>query len=188
MSYMKQPEPWHKFIRHDYQQRISMKRLCTFATILLFVFSANSAFAQGSRTGLGLRFSPGGVGFTGKFFTSTKSAFELQLNAGGIGRGGDESFTAVGLYEYHIPIERGWRIFLGVGGHLGTWEHNWKDDGRWKYDDELIFGVDGIAGIEYVFRKAPIGVSLDVKPAVNFQTNVDYFPHNVLGLAVRFYL
>ncbi|RYD55222.1 MAG: hypothetical protein EOP56_16885 [Sphingobacteriales bacterium] len=163
-----------------------MKRLFVLAIVFALHFCGNTAFAQGSRTGLGLRFSPGGVGFTGKFFTSNKSAFELQLNAGGIG--GGESFTAVGLYEYHIPVEGGWRAYLGVGAHLGVWEHNWKNDGRWKYGNEPIFGVDGIVGIEYVFRKAPIGLSLDVKPAVNLISDVDYFPHNVVGLAVRFYL
>lgn len=165
-----------------------MKRLFLLTIVFLLHFGFNAAYAQGSNTGLGLRFSPDGIGFSGKFFLKSNSALEVQLNAGGIWGLEGESFNAVGLYEYHIPLDHSWRVYLGVGGHIGSWEHSWRDDGRWKYGKEPIFGVDGIAGIEYVFHSAPIGISFDVKPAVNFISDVDYFPHNMLGFGLRFYL
>jgi hypothetical protein len=160
--------------------------------LVLMIGLTQQATAQSSRTALGLRMTPDGGGFTGKFFMDRNLAIEAQLNAGGILGGEGQSFTAVGLLEYHIPLpDPSWRVFFGGGLHAGVWDHDGRyyDEGRYHdKDDEAIFGIDGIGGVEYVFKKVPIGLSADFKPAINLVSDVDFFPHNMFGLSARFYL
>jgi len=167
------------------------KLLLVLSGLLLSIGLSQPATAQGSRTGLGLRLTPDGGGFTGKFFVDRNLAIEAQLNAGGVFGGEGESLTAVGLLEYHIPLpDPSWRIFFGGGAHMGTWDHDHRHrDGRREHDDnEFIFGIDGIGGVEYVFKRVPIGLSADFKPAINFVSDVDFFPHNMFGVSARFYI
>lgn len=171
-----------------------MKKICLFlAGFLLTVCTSENAAARGE-TGLGLRLTPDGGGFTGKFFMDRNLAIEAQVNAGGV-LGWEEgtSFNAVALVEYHIILPRPeWRLFFGGGIHAGVWDHNRNiynaETRRYNDDNEGIFGIDGIGGVEYRFRKAPIGLSADFKPAVNFARDVNFFPHNMFGLSARFYL
>ena len=44
-----------------------------------------------------------------------------------------------------------------------------------------------IGGVEYVFDYVPVGISVDVKPAVNFYNGISAFLNNILGLGVRYY-
>ena len=167
------------------------KVLLALSGLLLTLSLSYNAQAQGSRTGLGLRLSPDGAGFTGKFFMDRNLAIEAQLNAGGVFGGEGESVTGVGLLEYHIPLpDPSWRVFFGGGAHIGSWDHGRRyREGRWDDDDhEFIFGIDGIGGVEYVFKTVPIGLSADFKPAINLVSDVDFFPHNMFGLSARFYL
>lgn len=136
------------------------------------VFSTNCANAQ---TALGLRLCPDGAGFTGKFFINNPLAFELQMNASFPGR---NSYTAVGLFEYHVPFsDPQFRFLLGGGAHIGGYENGGG-----------IFGIDGIMGLEYVFKNTPLGLSVDFKPAVNFVGGNDWFGDNAFGVAARIYL
>ncbi len=150
-----------------------MKKLLRYITLCFaLIFSVNSAQAQ---TAVGMRLSPDGVGFTGKFFVNTPVAFELQMNAGLAGR---NSYTAVGLFEYHVPFsDPSFHFLLGGGAHIGGYE-----------DDGGIFGIDGIMGVEYVFKNTPLGLSVDFKPAVNFIGGNDWFGDNAFGIAARIYL
>jgi len=169
-----------------------MKKVLLFLSGLLFIGCLSQpAFAQGGRTGLGLRMSPDGAGFTGKFFVDRNLAIEAQLNAGGVFGGDGQSVNAVGLLEYHIALpDPSWRIFFGGGAHIGTWERGgrYKED-RWEDDHkEFIFGIDGVGGVEYIFKKIPLGLSADFKPAINLVSDVDFFPHNMFGVSARIYL
>ncbi|HRO42804.1 MAG TPA: hypothetical protein PL009_08210 [Flavipsychrobacter sp.] len=158
--------------------------------ILTLIFSQN-ANAQGGRAGLGIRLSPDGAGFTGKFFVDRNLAFEAQLNAGGVFGGEGQSVNAVGLLQYHIPLpDPSWRIFFGGGAHIGAWDRDKRDrEGRrGDKDNEFIFGIDGVGGLEYVFKKIPLGLSADFKPAINLVSDVDFFPHNMFGVSARLYL
>jgi hypothetical protein len=166
-----------------------MKKIYLLLTALVLSFTFNTASAQGN-IGLGLRFTPDGAGFSGKFFMDRNWAFEAQLNAGGIFGLEGESFNAVGLFEYHIMLpDPNWRIFLGAGFHFGAWDHRWYNENKrlWR-DSEPIFGIDGVGGVEYKFSNMPLALSLDFKPAVNFVSDVAFFPHNIIGFGARFYI
>lgn len=161
-----------------------------FSSLLITSMTANQAFAQRGDIGLGARLTPDGGGFTGKFFLTKDVAIEAQLNAGGIFAFEGESINAVGLVEYHISLpDPQWRLFFGGGMHIGSWDRGRRWDSkkdRWE-DDQFIFGIDGIGGVEYRFRKFPLGVSGDFKPAINFVSDVDFFPHNIVGASARWY-
>ena len=167
------------------------KGLLLLSAILFSVCAAFQADAQAGRTALGLRMTPDGGGFTGKFFVDRNLAIETQLNAGGVFGGEGESVTAVGLLEYHIPLpDPSWRVFFGGGAHIGSWDRGRRyRENRFDDDDnKFIFGIDGIGGVEYVFKTVPIGLSADFKPAINLVSDVDFFPHNMFGFSARFYL
>lgn len=172
-----------------------MKKICLFITMMIFsLVLTQDSFARTGDIGLGLRATPDGGGFTGKFFIDRNLAIEGQMNAGGVlGWEDGTSFNAVALIEYHIYLPNpDWRIFFGGGMHAGVWNHNGRaynyETGRYDADNEGIFGIDGIGGVEYRFRKIPLGLSADLKPAINFVRDVNYFPHNMFGLSARFYL
>ena len=150
--------------------------------LLLFIAGTIDASAQGSRMAIGGRATPDGLGATFKGFLDRNLAVEAQANVGGIISLAGESFTVVGLLEYHIPLpDPAFRIFFGGGIHVGSWVN------RGGHADEIIFGMDGIGGIEYVFRTIPLGLSADLKPAVNFVQETEFFPHNIFGVSARYY-
>ena len=156
-------------------------RLLLLVALLFNAFSFQNVQAQQrGDIAVGLRPTPDGGGATAKFFMDHNFAIEAQLNAGGFYSG--QSVDAVGLLEYHIYLpDPSWRIYFGGGLHMGSWD---------RYDDnhtQFIFGIDGIGGVEYVFKNIPLGLSADFKPALNFATDVAFFPHNIVGVAGRFY-
>jgi hypothetical protein len=172
---------------------LKMKKVLLAITGLLLSFGiAQTANAQAGSTALGLRLTPDGGGFTGKHFLDRNLAIEGQLNAGGVFGGEGKSFNAVGLLEYHIPLpDPSWRVFFGGGLHAGVWTHDYgysNREGRYSRDSEPIFGIDGIGGVEYAFKTAPISLSADFKPAINLLSEVDFFPHNMFGVSARFHL
>jgi hypothetical protein len=174
-----------------------MKKNWIFTTMLAMIFAFGTAQAQSGSVGLGVRLNPDGAGLTGKFFFTKNWAIEGQLNAsGGYGTWDDgPSMTGVALAEYHIICpDPSWRLFFGPGVHFGSWNRYYYSSGPDYYRNnyqsgpaEGIFGIDGILGIEYVFKHCPVGISADIKPAMNFTPDATNFPNNFFGLAGRFY-
>lgn len=168
-----------------------MKKIILLLSIL--TVPTISLYAQKGSAAAGLRLSPDGIGITGKYFVDSSLAFETQLNIGGIMGLQGESFNAVGLLEYHIPFpDPSWRLFFGGGAHIGVWNEYDKDYyvSERRYHEEgnkFILGIDGIGGVEHVFKKMPISLTADIKPSINILTDVDFFSHNMLGISTRYY-
>ena len=139
-----------------------------------------------SQLGAGLRFSPDGAGLSLRYLMSMHFSLEGQLNASaGTDDDHGQSVTAGVLACYNITFsDPSWRVYLGGGAHTGTWRQ-YKDD---RYPSQNIVGLDAGAGAEYMFVIAPVAISLDVKPAVNFMHGLENFPNNTFGLSVRYYL
>lgn len=156
------------------------------STVLLSAITANAQSGA-----LGLRATPDGGGFTGKAYVGRHLALEGMLNFGGLFGLSGESFTVVGLVEAHIPLpENSWRLIFGGGLHGGVWDngrwYRYRDD-AWTNDAQPIFGVDAIGGVEYVFKNIPLGLSADLKPAINFTGGgPEFFNHNFFGLSARY--
>lgn len=169
-----------------------MKRIVLFLFgMLLTTGIGYTAKAQSGMVGLGLRATPDGGGFNVKYFIDQNLSFEGQMNAGGILGLEGESFNVVGLLAYNVILpDPSWRIFFGGGAHFGVWDHDYRyNPERIDRDgDEFIFGFDGIGGAEYIFKNIPLGLSADIKPAINLVSDVDFFPHNMFGFTAKYYI
>jgi len=152
-----------------------MKNTTTFLIafcLSLFTISAN---AQDYHTGIGFRAGGLTSGLTVKHFMSPDAALE------GIAGFGYRSFLITGLYEKHnaIPSAEGLKWFYGGGAHIGFFRYGGyyyivKAHGNHFYYEEdgingaTIGGLDFIIGLDYKFNRAPINLSLDLKPFVDF--------------------
>jgi hypothetical protein len=140
----------------------------TVAAVLIFsVSDAQSKSAKGSsyRTALGVKVWDGG-GISFKHFVSGNNAIEL------IGYGWGHGFRLTGLYEIHGNISGapGLKWYIGPGAHIGFYGHHhrhWHDD-YWDDHSHSSFGIDGVIGLDYKFKGAPINMSLDWQPSFEF--------------------
>jgi hypothetical protein len=161
-----------------------MKKLLFSLSLLIGIHTADA------QTALGLRPTPDGGGFTGKFFLDNNVAVEAQLNTAVFGNLG-RSVSAVALAEYHLSLPNpAWRVYFGGGAHIGAWDRGYiynNVERKYVSGYRAIVGIDGIGGVEYLFKKIPLGLSADFKPAMNFLSDVDFYPHNMFGVAARVY-
>jgi hypothetical protein len=183
-----------------------MKQIFILFALLLTVAGYSQEY--GMPLALGIRLSPDGVGVTGKVFIGPYWAVDIQAN-GSDGftwwsektADGDSrslpvdntdigpSWTVSSLLEHNIIFNNvSWRIYGGAGFHFGKWDrYNHRYDER-KPKPEGIFGFDGVVGGEYLFKTLPLGISAEVKPAINcFNDDFVFFPNNLFGLSIRYY-
>jgi len=152
--------------------------------VLSFVFIAATSSAQkmalGSTytTAVGLKYYP--VGITAKTFIKQNAAVEGLLSFWNYGT------RITGLYEIYGDINGvdGLKWYAGPGAHLGFWNNKWTD----KFPDRdggVQFGVDGIVGLDYKIKNAPVDVSLDWQPSLNF-VGYNYFEGGWGGIGIRY--
>jgi hypothetical protein len=155
-----------------------MKKIVITCLFLFFLVSISNG--QDYKTGIGVR---GGFdqGLTIKHFISQKSALEFLLATRWRG------FEITGLYEVHNKAFNAERLkwYIGFGGHVGFWDgdytHGWGDPGK----NYTVIGIDGILGLEYSFKEAPINIGLDWKPAFNLSGYSGFWADGG-ALSVRF--
>jgi hypothetical protein len=158
--------------------------------MLLFLVFTQKAYSQDKSTGIGIRLGGLNSGLTLRHFVSENTALEGLFNFG------YKSFVITGLYEKHFPVEgsEGLAWFIGGGAHLGFFRYGgsyyvYRSHGRFLYVDDVnatrsIGGLDGILGLNYKIKNAPIDLSLDIKPFVDFfQFPTGYFDG---GFSFRF--
>jgi hypothetical protein len=138
-------------------------------TVVFLCFSTRSfAQAEGGsyETAIGIKFWPGAL--TVKHFISDDRALEGLLNFW------DNGFRLTGLYEIHGDINGapGLRWYVGPGAHLG-WYNGAIYHNYYYSSGALSIGVDGILGLEYKINGAPIAISADINPYIEF--NHPYF-------------
>jgi len=136
-----------------------MKRL---GILLLFIVMSFSGQAQKYETGIGVRGDYYDFGITGKHFIEKNTAIEGILNF----RYGGYKIT--GLYEIHAPAFDVDRLYwyYGGGAHIGQV----GDSDPFLDTDKsaMLFGLDGIIGLEYDIKEIPITISADWKPTISF--------------------
>ena len=82
----------------------------------------------------------------------------------------DNGFRVTGLYEIHGDISSdvpGLRWYVGPGAHIGAYNGTYYH-GNYYNSGEVSIGIDGIVGLEYKFNGAPIAVSADLQPYLEF--------------------
>ena len=140
--------------------------LLVFTIVFTVAVQAQSRSANSTsyKTALGVKVWDGG-GISLKHFFNTQNAGEL------IGYFWRHGFRLTGLYEIHGPISGapGLKWYIGPGLHVGSYNHHHhhRHDDDW-HDSHASVGVDGVLGLDYKFKSAPINLSLDWQPSFEF--------------------
>ncbi|MGE0079026.1 MAG: hypothetical protein AB7S48_14295 [Bacteroidales bacterium] len=155
--------------------RIIKTLLIGLSLIILF----HTSMAQDHNTALGLRVGyPSGI--TAKHFFGKKSALEgiVSFGWGGVG--------LTGLYELHNEVSGtdGLNWYYGLGAHIATAKADKHNPWENKSGDEFFLGADGIIGLEYTFKNAPINLSVDIMPIINVVESPGIWFN--AGLSVRY--
>ncbi len=156
-----------------------MKKILLAGIIIFIGFAAKSqSMGYEYKTALGVKFYPGGISL--KSFIQTNKAIE------GLGYFYTDGVRFTGLYEIHRDINGapGLKWYVGPGAHIGFWSDSWKRHYP-NRDAGIAVGVDGVIGLDYKFKDAPINVSLDWQPSFNF-VGYNYFEGGWGGLGIRY--
>jgi len=158
---------------------MTLIRICL--PIVIAVMSIAHASGQDYRLGLGLRLGTD-AGLTAKYFLQKTLAAEALVSTRWSG------FLLTGLLEsHHRPFSNPeFKLYFGGGVHFATWNGNHIHP--WFPTDGVvrsIFGFDGIIGLEYTFRKIPLNLGVDWKPAINLSDYKWVWLDNG-GLSVRY--
>ncbi|HEY6505274.1 MAG TPA: hypothetical protein VIZ28_14970 [Chitinophagaceae bacterium] len=151
-----------------------MRKVFVSALALFIVVVSQAQGATGStyKTALGVKVFDGG-GITLKHFFTYNHAGEL------IAYFWSHGVRFTGLYEIHGDIRgaEGLKWYIGPGAHIGFYD---QDNG-----DGAFFGIDGVIGLDYKFKGAPINISIDWQPYVEFG-NDNGFSASSGGLGIRY--
>ncbi|MBC7849959.1 MAG: hypothetical protein H7Y31_09485 [Chitinophagaceae bacterium] len=157
-----------------------MNKLVAILTVLIICTVSANAQPEGSsyKTAIGVKFYPGAI--TLKHFTRTNRALE------GLAYFWEDGFRFTGLYEIHGDINGapGLKWYVGPGAHIGFWSDKWKD--RWPdRDNKVALGIDGVLGLDYKIKGAPLNLSIDWQPSFNL-IGYSYFESGWGGFAIRY--
>ena len=157
-----------------------MKKLVLSISLL----ASLSAFAQmenaaSYKSAIGVKVSSG-VAASYKTFITPKNALEVQSTFF------KQGIRLVGLYKFHSysfagAPGLGW--YIGPGAHVGFWKKNYRD----KYNSTADIGIDGVLGLDYRIKNAPINLSLDWQPSYSLLGNAGLSPQ-FGGIAIRYIL
>lgn len=154
------------------------KNILSAAIVLLMAIGASAQSSTDYRTAIGVKFYPGAI--TLKHFVNEKAAVE------GLGYFYNNGFRITGLYEFHfdIPDVNGLKWYVGPGAHLGFYNTKYKNNNDIR-DGGVAIGVDGVIGLDFKVPSAPINLSLDFQPSIEFG---DYngYGGTFGGLAIRY--
>ena len=77
-----------------------------------------------------------------------------------------------------VEVIKGSSSALGGGGSIGTVKVR-------DFDSEVSLGLNGVLGLDYKFKGAPINLSLDWIPTLRLTPDTDFYSGDI-GLGVRF--
>jgi len=159
-----------------------MRKIFILAIILCLITGASQSQSRSTNgysyeTALGVKVWDG-AGISLKHFFNTKNAGEL------IGYFWSRGFRLTGLYEIHGPINgaNGLRWYIGPGAHIGFYHARTN---HFEDPDGTFIGIDGVLGLDYKFRAAPINLSLDWQPSFEFGDGLG-FSGSWGGLGIRY--
>jgi hypothetical protein len=157
------------------------KAVIALVVVLLFSFNSYAqALGQSYQTAVGVKIYPGAISL--KHFIKDDVALE------GLAYFWRYGFRFTGLYEYHGEINGapGLQWYIGPGAHIGFYNNDWEKNYPHR-NDGVAIGVDGVIGLDYKIKGAPINLSLDWQPSFNIIGHT-YFEGGWGGLGVRFAL
>lgn len=119
------------------------------------------------------------TGITFKTFIQQDKALDFILSFKD--RNAYSAVRFTGLYEVHNPINFEFgtlRWYYGGGASVGGIDYKLIDE------NDFLLSADGVLGLDYHFAEAPINLSFDWKPALQFAPDAD-FKAGQFGLSVR---
>lgn len=147
------------------------------ATAALFTAGMSTSKAQDYKHAIGGRFgSANGVSFK----TGLSKGAMLELIGNFRSTKGASYFNITGLYEVYNPISGadGLNWFYGGGASIGSYKVK-------GFDGDVYLSANGVLGLDYKFKEAPINLSLDWIPALQLTPDTGFWGGDI-GLGVRF--
>jgi hypothetical protein len=158
----------------------------------LFTFKASSQaytlepeqksgpFTTGYKKAIGVKMYPSAISY--KSFMTNSKAIEVL---GYFTLDGFRTTLMIEKYSAFANTENlSW--YIGYGGHLGIWSETWKNNNP-NQKAGISLGVDGILGLDYKVKNAPLNLSIDWQPSFNF-VGASYFESGWAGLGIRYTL
>ncbi len=144
--------------------------------LILAISSASAQKNTGSQdytTALGVKFYPGAISL--KHFIKENRALE------GLGYFYNRGTRLTGLYEFHFDIKdvSGLKWYVGPGAHIAFYNNK-------NFGGGTSVGIDGVLGLDYKIKSAPINFSLDWQPSFEFGDLYNGFGGSFGGLAIRY--
>jgi len=140
-----------------------MKRIIFIAALIL---SLGQAYGQGYTNAAGIRASWLSPGLEYRFYPSDMNSYKVLLATR------DHGIQLHGLVEFYqydlFPFSRQIIFLYGLGVHAGyeSWDVRRSQGNEVYYDSRnaILAGLDGLAGLEYVFYEVPLMAGLEAKP------------------------
>lgn len=143
-----------------------MKKLLVISIISFFAYTSINA-QEIAKNALGLRFGDSdGFGTELNYQARLSENNRLEFGLGWRNGKNYDGFKLTGLYQWVWNIEGGFNWYAGVGGGVGTYDFNDRNDNNNDGRDTFAF-VAGDIGIEYNLN-IPLLISLDFRPELGF--------------------
>jgi hypothetical protein len=137
-------------------------------------------FTTGYKKAIGVKMYPSAISY--KTFMTDSKALEV------LGYFTLDGFRSTVMMEKYSPFANtpslSW--YIGYGGHLGIWSEEWKKNNP-THKAGIALGVDGILGLDYKVKNAPLNLSIDWQPSFNV-VGSSYFESGWAGLGIRYTL
>jgi hypothetical protein len=169
-----------------------MQKTALFTFLIVLVFSTQVSaqsytlepekktgpFTTGYKKAIGVKMYPSAISY--KTFKTDTKAFEI------LGYFTLDGFRATVMMEKYSSFANTDQLswYIGYGGHMGLWSEEWKKNNP-THDAGIALGVDGIIGLDYKVKNAPLNLSLDWQPSFNF-VGSSYFESGWAGLGIRY--
>lgn len=153
------------------------KIIFTLLVGIALTITTNYANAQSYKNAIGGRFgNANGISFK----TGLSKGAMLEFIGNFRNRDNYSYANLTVLYEVYNPISgvSGLNWFYGGGGSIGSA----KAKGN---DGDLYLGANGVLGLDYKFKGAPINLSLDWIPTFQISPNSGFYGGDI-GLGFRF--
>lgn len=137
--------------------------------IAFFLLLASSLGAQDFRQAVGVRIGLT-AGFEYRVYTDELNSYRFL--AGSRDRGlivhGLREFHRINLFDFTDRLN----VVFGGGLHVGyeRWDQQIVSGNTVYYQTRTAFvtGLDGLAGLEYMFHEVPVSLGIEVKPYFDF--------------------
>ena len=137
-------------------------------------------FTTGYKKAIGVKMYPSAISY--KTFLTNSKAIEV------LGYFTLDGFRTTIMMEKYSAFANTEQLswYIGYGGHLGIWSEEWKKNNP-SHKAGIAVGVDGILGLDYKIKNAPLNLSIDWQPSFNF-VGSSYFESGWAGLGIRYTL